>query len=359
MTERAQAAGRVYRLPPFTIHTLLRADQLGQTIDWSLADYKIPDVWKQTAGQGIRVAVLDTGVDAMHPDLTAALDGVKDFTGSAFGTADRVGHGTHTAGTIAARNLGPAVVGVAPQCRLLIGKVLGDDGSGNDQNVAAGIDWAVAAGADLISMSMGSPQPSPAIQQSLAAAIAAGKFVICAAGNDGRGASDDGTPDEIDYPGRLPQAIAVGAVDEQGLVADFSSRGAEVCMAAPGVNIVSTFPGGGYAQMSGTSMATPFVTGVVALKLAAYRAANGSVSPVSLTQLRQWLAQTATPTRTPGHNDEYGWGLINPAGLLAASDRPTTNPPPASAIPSIQFASTVLINGQPIAGAFVFTPGAS
>ena len=305
------------------------------------------------------MAVLDTGIDATHPDLAAALDDVKDFTGSALGTLDRVGHGTHTAGTIAARNLGRAVVGVAPQCRLLVGKVLGDDGSGSDQNVAAGIDWAVAAGADLISMSMGSPEPSPAIQQSLAAAIAAGKFVICAAGNDGRGAADDGTPDEIDYPGRLPQAIAIGAVDDQALVADFSSRGAEVCVAAPGVNIISTFPGGGYAQLSGTSMATPFVTGVLALKLAQYRAVGGSTTPLTLDQLRRWLAQTATPAGTTGHNDEYGWGLINPAGLLAATQDPTTTPPPANTIPTIQFASTVLVNGQPIAGAFVFTPGAS
>jgi subtilisin family serine protease len=358
MTPSVCSKGLVYRLPPFTIHRLLRADELNQAVDWSLADYKLPDQWKQSTGQGIRVAVLDTGIDATHPDLAPALDDVKDFTGSAFGSADRVGHGTHTAGTIAARNQGSAVVGVAPQCRLLVGKVLGDDGSGIDQNVAAGIDWAVQAGADLISMSMGSPTPSPAIQQSLAAAIAAGKFVICAAGNDGRGASDDGTPDEVDYPGRWPQAIAVGAVDEQGLVADFSSRGPEVCVAAPGVNIVSTFPGGGYAQLSGTSMATPFVTGVIALKLAQYRA-GGSATPVTLAQLQQWLAQTATPAGTPGHNDEYGWGLINPAGLLAGSDSSTTDQPPTGAVPRIQFASTVLINGQPIAGAFVFTPGGS
>src|SRR5580692_7279181 len=182
MTSTMRGTGRVYRLPPFTINALLRADELSQAIDWSLAAYQIPDLWKQTAGQGVRVAVLDTGIDATHPDLASALDDVKDFTGSAFGSADRVGHGTHTAGTIAARNLGPAVVGVAPQCRLLIAKVLGDDGSGIDQNVAAGIDWAVQSGADLISMSMGSPVPSPAIQQSLTAAIAAGKLVICAAG---------------------------------------------------------------------------------------------------------------------------------------------------------------------------------
>ncbi len=359
MTSTVRGTGRVYRLPPFTIHALLRADQLSQAVDWSLAAYQIPDLWKQTAGQGVRVAVLDTGIDATHPDLAPALDDVKDFTGSAFGTTDRVGHGTHTAGTIAARNQGVAVVGVAPQCRLLIGKVLGDDGSGIDQNVASGIDWAVQSGADVISMSMGSPVPSPAIQQSLVAAIAAGKFVICAAGNDGRGASDDGTPDEVDYPGRWPQAIAVGAVDEQGQVADFSSRGSEVCVAAPGVNIVSTFPGGGYAQLSGTSMATPFVTAVVALKLAEYRAGGGSTTPIALAQLRQWLAQTATPAGTAGHNDEYGWGLINPAGLLAASGSSTADPPLPNAVPAIQFPATVVVNGQAVAGAFVFTPGGS
>ncbi|MBI3463995.1 MAG: S8 family serine peptidase, partial [Planctomycetes bacterium] len=117
-----------YRLPPFTCEATFVA--LAEQIDWSLAAYKIPQHWVQTRGQGIKVAVLDTGVDLDHPDLAAAIDEARDFTDSPSGPRDRNGHGTHVAGTIAARRNEAGVVGVAPECHLLIGKVLGDDGSG-------------------------------------------------------------------------------------------------------------------------------------------------------------------------------------------------------------------------------------
>jgi len=106
----------------------------------------------------VKIAMLDTGIDEQHPALAGAVDDAHDFTNSRFGPADRNGHGTHTAGIVAARK---DLLGVAPQCRLLIGKVLGDDGSGTGDAVAAGIDWACDAGADVISMSLGSPVPDP------------------------------------------------------------------------------------------------------------------------------------------------------------------------------------------------------
>lgn len=347
--------GPIFRLPPFTIQTLLAPELLSEVVDWSLAAYNIPTQWKQTQGAGVKVAVLDTGIDATHPDLAAAIDSLQDFTGSPFGTLDRVGHGTHTAGTIAARQNGRGVVGVAPQCRLLVGKVLGDDGSGDDAQVAEGIAWAVESGADLISMSLGSPVPGPAIEQALEAAVAAGKFVICAAGNDGHGAGDDGANDEVDYPGRWPGAIAVAAVDETGQVADFSSRGAEVCIAAPGVNILSTFPGGGYARLSGTSMATPFVSGVVALKLAERKAQAGSTLP-SPVELRSELTQTATAAGGSNPNNEYGWGLVNPAALLTTAPSPAPAPTGTPSI-DLKFPSTLVFGGQTLSGVFVFQSG--
>jgi subtilisin family serine protease len=165
------------------------------------------------------------------------------------------------------------VIGVAPRCRLLVAKVLGDDGSGTSDAVAAGIDWAADAGADILSMSLGSPHPAEEIHAAIRRAVAKGKFVICAAGNDGRDRS-------VNYPARWEDTVAVGAVDRNGAVARFSSRGPEVDLCAPGQDILSTFFAGGYAKLSGTSMATPFVAGVVALMLAKHRASGGA-TPVN------------------------------------------------------------------------------
>ncbi|MBS0207792.1 MAG: S8 family peptidase [Planctomycetes bacterium] len=349
----------IYRLPPWRCEATLRAEQLTEVVDWSLAAYHVPDQWKTTMGQNVRVAVLDTGIDATHPDLAAAIDATADFTGSPVGANDRQGHGTHTAGTIAARRNGRGVVGVAPECRLLVGKVLGDDGSGSDQSVAAGIDWAVAQGADIVSMSLGSPQPSPAIYAAIRRACDAGKFVVCAAGNDGAQADAD----TINYPGRWKETVAVAAVDSQGHVAEFSSRGPEIDIAAPGVNILSTFLNSGYARLSGTSMATPFVAGVVALMLSKHRALGSSTPLANVTDLREHLRRTATPAAPQEPDPAYGWGLIDPNKLVADDASPVAPPatiaPPATSppsIPELRQPITLVIAGQPIVGAWVFTP---
>jgi subtilisin len=197
-------------LPPFRIHAVLTA--LSETIDWGLAAYHIPDHWKATRDSGVKVAMLDTGIDESHPDLAAAIDDARDFTRSRFGPIDQNGHGTHTAGTVAARQNNVGVIGVAPDCRLLIGKVLGDDGSGSSATVAAGIDWACDAGADVISMSLGSPQPDADLMAAVQRASAKGKFVIAAAGNDGN--NNGSNADSVNYPARWKDTIAVAAVDQ-------------------------------------------------------------------------------------------------------------------------------------------------
>jgi subtilisin family serine protease len=310
------------RLPPFRIEATFTT--LSETIDWGLTAYRIPDHWKATRGKNIKVAVLDTGIDEAHPDLKDAIDDARDFTRSRFGPVDRHGHGTHTAGTIAARQNDVGVVGVAPDCRLLIGKVLGDDGSGSSATVAAGIDWACDSGSDLISLSLGSPEPDDTLLAAVERASAKGKFIIAAAGNDGRDNS-------VGYPARWRDTIAVAAVDRDGRVAQFSSRGPEVDIAAPGEDILSTWLNGGYARLSGTSMATPFVSGVVALALALERQPDKAQTPIrNINDLRDNLSRTATDAGPAGFDPAYGWGLINPDSMLQltqTADQPTLPAP--------------------------------
>ncbi len=314
-------------LPPFRIEATFTT--LSETIDWGLTAYHIPDHWKATRGKNIKVAVLDTGIDEAHPDLKDAIDDARDFTRSRFGPIDRHGHGTHTAGTIGARQNDVGVVGVAPDCRLLIGKVLGDDGSGSSATVAAGIDWACDSGSDVISLSLGSPEPDDVLLAAVERAASKGKFIIAAAGNDGRDNS-------VNYPARWRDTIAVAAVDQNGQVADFSSRGPEVDIAAPGENILSTWLNGGYARLSGTSMATPFVAGVVTLALALDRQSENSQAPIrSASDLRDLLSRTATDAGSAGFDPAYGWGLINPDSMLEitqTADQPTLPAPVAGGV---------------------------
>jgi len=331
------STGPIFRVPPYSIQATFVA--LSETIDWGLAAYHVPQHWVETRGQGIRVAVLDTGAVADHPDLSGAIDDARDFTGSLWSTADRVGHGTHVAGIIAARRNDTGVVGVAPECRLLIGKVLGDDGAGDARSVAAGIDWAVDAGADVLSMSFGSSQSSPDIDRAIARAIAQKRFVICAAGNNGQS-------DSVDFPARQGATVAVGSVDQNGRVSRFSSRGDQVDICAPGENILSTYLQRGYARLSGTSMATPFVTGVVALLLAKHRASGGGTPVESQTQLIEHLRRTATDAGEQGKDPNYGYGLINPDSALALAD-------PASSSPPLRI-GPLFVNG--VAGVLVFEP---
>jgi subtilisin family serine protease len=301
-----------YRLPPFRVERTYRA--LAETIDWGLAAYGVPEVWKQTRGRGIRVAVLDTGIDDAHPDLTETTLAARDFTGSSSGLKDRVGHGTHVAGIIAARQNGVGVVGLCPELKadgggLLVAKVLGDDGAGSDAAVTAGLLWAIEQQAHVISLSLGSPQDSPAMHRAIRRAADRGMFVICAAGNNGR-------DDSVDYPARYAETVAVAAVDRHGRVATFSSRGPQVDIAAPGQDVLSTYLEGGYAKLSGTSMAAPFVTGVVALVLSKHHSQGGQTPVADTEQLLAHLARTARDAGSPGKDPAYGFGLIDPASLV-------------------------------------------
>lgn len=298
----------------------------GDERDWGLGTLKVPDAWSKTKGKGALVAVLDTGIDATHTDLKDRVKDAKDFSGARKkGAADGNGHGTHCAGVIAASEDGKGMVGVAPEAMLLAGKVLDDSGSGWNSDIARGIDWAVDAGADVISMSLGGPSSDSATSAAVQKAEAAGVIVIAAAGNSG---PRDGT---VGYPGNYPSVIAVAAVDKNEKVADFSSRGKAVYVAAPGVNVRSTYPKQRFASMSGTSMATPHVAGLAALWVSAHPEVKKTDRPAAFRKALEAAAKDLPPV---GRDNASGYGLPLAPALVGGGTEP---PPDYSLVPVIRW----------------------
>jgi len=297
-----------FTLPPFTLTAEVEPADVKEIIDWGLQSLGIPDIWKDTQGEGVKVAVLDTGVDLEHPDLKAALVGSKDFTGD--GVQDGNGHGTHCSGIVLARQDGKGVIGVAPKAQLLIGKVLSNRGSGTLKGIADGIDWALEQGADIISMSLGARSGSPVLEKAVRKIIDNGKIVIVAAGNDGSGR------DTINYPGAYKDVICVGSINREMRRSRFSSTGANLTVVAPGEDILSCYPPKKFAKLSGTSMATPFVAGLAALILAKHRKHGGKTPCENQKQMFEHLTKVALDVEDKGWDKNTGWGIVNPKKSL-------------------------------------------
>jgi len=249
-------------------------------LDKSVPQIGAPSAWQAGyEGSGVKVAVLDTGVDAEHPDLVGKVKEARDFSGSATGPEDHFGHGTHVAATIAGTGAGAGGTrkGVAPKADLLVGKVLADDGWGYDSWIIAGMEWAAADGAKVINMSLGggaTDGTDPLSQAVNDITAQTGTLFVVSAGNEGRDES-------VGTPGAAASALTVAAVDRNDALADFSSRGPRLGdaglkpeISAPGVDIVAaraagTAMGGPvddlYTAASGTSMAAPHVAGAAAL----------------------------------------------------------------------------------------------
>ncbi|WP_215457871.1 S8 family peptidase [Streptomyces sp. ATCC 21386] len=269
-------------------------------------------------GKGVEVAVLDTGIDAGHPDLKDRIDAVKNFSAAA-DTVDRAGHGTHVASTImgsgAASPTGAKYAGVAPGARLLVGKVLDDSGQGDDSSVIAGMQWAVAQGAKVVNMSLGGTDTlgiDPVEQAVNDLSAASGALFVIAAGNEGPAEGTIGTP------GSAAAALTVGAVDRRDAIAEFSSRGPTADgflkpdVTAPGVDIVAAKAAegdmgdpaaDGYVSMSGTSMATPHVAGAAAILAQEHPDWTGPQLKAALTASAKPAPATSAYTQGTGRVD--------------------------------------------------------
>jgi subtilisin len=278
----------------------------GQVIDWGVQMVEAPLAWTKTRGEGVKVAILDTGVDISHPDLIPNIKHGLNFTGgNSNDFMDRAGHGTHVAGIIAGVDNNIGVVGVAPQAELYIGKVLGDDGSGSIQAICEGIVYAVQSKVDVISMSLGcTADPGDMLHRAIKYAYDNGVVIVCASGNEsGR----------VDWPGAYDEVLCVGAVDDRRNIAYFSNFGQSVDVAAPGVEILSTYPVQQYARLSGTSMATPVVTGCVALLISHLRQQGIAYTPATIMDIMRNNSLDAGAT---GRDDYFGNGIVDAYKLV-------------------------------------------
>lgn len=292
--------------------------------NWGVSDIGAPVSWQSgLTGKGVKIAIVDTGV-ANHSDLVTS-GGTNVISGSLTTSyTDDNGHGTHVAGVIGAKGFGTGVKGVAPDAAIYAVKALDSTGSGYTSDIIAGIDWAIQNKMDIISMSLGTSQSDTSLQNAVDAAYNAGILVVAAAGNDG---NSSGTGDNVEYPAKYSSVIAVGAVDSTNSRASFSSTGSKVEVSAPGVNVLSTYLNGSYAQMSGTSAATPFVAGDLALLKQKYPSYTN-------VQLRQLLDGSSLDLGASGRDYLYGFGLIQAPSLTAATE-PSTQVPSISPTPIV------------------------
>ncbi len=231
--------------------------------------FRLPKQWCKTRGRGVRVAILDTGVDLNHPCLSKAITKHADFTGQ--GVEDNNGHGSHSAGIIAGKNYSLGMLGLAPDSDLLIGKVLDDRGVGRCSDIAEGIDWAVDAGAHIINLSMCSENSSPLLYRSITYALAKGIHIVCAVGN-----VLERSPQTTSFPARYGSLLSVSTLDGH---TNGKANGSGI-LAAPGESIWSCYREGGYQELSGSSVAAAFVSGISALALSCYLAEGESPNPI-------------------------------------------------------------------------------
>lgn len=290
----------------FSVLEVLPQSAGDDIIDWGLTDIKAPYVWPRTKGAGVKVAVLDTGVDPSHPDLAVNIKATVDFTRSAFGVTDKQGHGTHCAGIIAGADNGKGIIGVAPEAELYIAKVLGDYGSGGFDSILKGLAWALDHDVDVISMSFGCGMEPPSSVKTMIQEIhRRGIIMVAATGNENT---------RVGWPAAYDEVIGVSAVDHNNQRASFSNFGVKNMIAAPGVDILSTYKDGGYARLSGTSMATPMIAGSIALYMSRYKTLHGAKPSVD--QVIKALENCVTDLGAAGKDDYFGLGLINLEKLL-------------------------------------------
>jgi subtilisin len=292
---------------------------------WSVSLIGAETAHSQSAtGEGVKVAILDTGIDYNHPDLDLNYSGGDNYVALDVNNHDPMddsynSHGTHIAGIVAAELDGAGVVGVSPSASIYAVKVLDGAGFGSVSAIVSGIDWAIDNQMDIVNMSMGISTYSQLLEDACAAAEAAGILLVAAAGNSYGGS--------VLYPAAFPSVIAVGATTIFGEISPISPVGPEMEIVAPGLNVYSTVAGSSYGNLGGTSQAAPHVTGLAALLLSAgmVNDINGD-SLVNNHDTRLMLQDSAIDLGDQGFDEIHGYGLVDVAGPFSDSgDNPITH----------------------------------
>jgi thermitase len=300
---------------PVTRQEVLTIQDVQQQAGWSITAFDLPDVWKETQGEGVKIAVIDSGCDLHHADLVNnLLPGINLINPNLPPEDDNiVGHATHVCGIICAENNDLGVVGVAPKAKIMPVKVLDKNGNGDLEIVAKGIRWAADNGANFINLSLGSPNPLQQLRKAIQYAATKGTVVFCAAGNSG-------FTDNIFFPSSYKETISVASIDENFERSKFSCTGKNLDFMAPGGKILSTVPKNWYAILSGTSMSCPFVCGIAALLLSHNNNCNPNekIPLKNAADYRKVFKQYTTPiTNKDLNNKEFyqGFGIIDPRKL--------------------------------------------
>lgn len=295
-------------LPPYVVNEVNPVLPQSQTVDWGTNVLRIPEIHSLgITGQGVVVAVVDTGIDENHPDLVNSIQQIINVTGEGMKASN--GHGIGCAGIIAAQNNNEGILGTAPGAKIIGIKAMRESGGGSISEIIAGIDAAIKAGAQVINLSLGTTSDVPSLKAAIDRAVSAGIYVVCSAGNAGQDNS-------VVYPARYDVTYAIGATNQSGNVSAFSSRGWEVDIAAPGERILTTWRNRSYARVSGTSFSAPYVSGLFALFLSA-----------ELYITHERLQATAIDIEEPGQDTKSGHGLINPLQFIKTYQGSVTQAP--------------------------------
>jgi thermitase len=318
-------------------------DPLYSTHLWHLPKVSAPAAWDVTTGAAsVVVAIVDSGVDANHPDLRGRVLAGYDFANGDSDPSDDNGHGTAVAGTAAASgNNGIGVAGVAWGVSILPVKVMGANGSGSYSAVASGINYSADRGARVINLSLGGTSSSRTLQNAVNYAYSKGSLLVAAAGNNG-----NSTPV---YPAAYTNVVAVSALNKSDTLPSWSNYGSYVAISAPGEGITTTWPGNSYVTISGTSFSSPVVAGAAALALSV----NPALSNKGATDL---LLATADDLGAPGYDIYFGAGRVNAAKIAAGAAPVTGDPdttPPVTEVADTTAPVTAVTNpkdGASIAG---------
>ncbi|MFS0905858.1 S8 family serine peptidase [Priestia aryabhattai] len=238
-------------------------------VDWGFKAVNIPRLQKVTKGKGVKIAVMDTGIDMNHPEFKDSFKLGINMIERTDDVTDDYGHGSHVAGLITGKN-----VGVAPEAELYVAKVLDNLGHGSIQNVLDGITFAINCNVDILCISLGiHRKPSNMVIERIRDAYNNGITIVSATGNN---------LGDVLFPANLPEVIGVGGLDKDYSMAPFTNTGEGLDVLAPAVEILSAYKDGKYARMTGTSMASPIIAGIIALMISRYREQGAELTPAEI-----------------------------------------------------------------------------